>query len=295
VPFGNTWTTPPRSRRTIVRNVMDSTSPPRAVHDGNVAHAHLVLQHQEEPADDVPDQVLGPEPDRQPEDAGAGKNQGDVQPELAQADDTHHGPDQHRGERLEKAHQRRHPLPGGPGDGLRRLPCLDEHRFQAMKRDPEKAHSNVARKEDQPDAEGGRGDECGGGQQKRENILHRDPSHGFFLPSGWICTADAGQSGRRPCPAYLGSLSQVGARRRRPRCARTRGRDRAGAGRQGCHERADTKRRKGGGGRGSYWGAGRSWPGTPRRRSKKPLSLRPSVLRVSPRICGSSTAPVTAR
>jgi hypothetical protein len=58
VPGRKTWTTPARSRRTIVRNVIASTRPPGAVHHGDVSNAHLVLQHDEEPADHVPDEVL---------------------------------------------------------------------------------------------------------------------------------------------------------------------------------------------------------------------------------------------
>ena len=52
---------------------------------GDVADAHLVLEDQEEAADDVAHQRLGAEADREADDAGAGQHRRDVQAERASA------------------------------------------------------------------------------------------------------------------------------------------------------------------------------------------------------------------
>ena len=62
-PFGKTWTVPSLSRRTIVRRLIASTSPAGAVDGGDVADADLVLEDEEEAADDVADQRLRAESD----------------------------------------------------------------------------------------------------------------------------------------------------------------------------------------------------------------------------------------
>ena len=53
------------------RDGLDEAALP--VDDGHVAHAHLILEDEEEAGDDVAHERLCPEADRQPDDAGAGE------------------------------------------------------------------------------------------------------------------------------------------------------------------------------------------------------------------------------
>ena len=54
----------------------------RAIDRGDVADAHLILEDQEEPADDVAHHRLGAEADRQSGDARSGQHRCDVDPQL---------------------------------------------------------------------------------------------------------------------------------------------------------------------------------------------------------------------
>ncbi len=62
------------------------------VHNGDVSNPDLVLQDEEETGDDVPDQILGAEPDSQPENAGTGKDGGDLDAQFLQDDQNHDYP-----------------------------------------------------------------------------------------------------------------------------------------------------------------------------------------------------------
>jgi hypothetical protein len=53
-PLGMTWTVPSSSRSTVVRRLIASTSAADAVDGGDVADADLVLEDQEEAADESP-------------------------------------------------------------------------------------------------------------------------------------------------------------------------------------------------------------------------------------------------
>ena len=69
-----------------------------AVDVGRIAEADLILGDQEDPRDDVLDQRLRAEADRQADDAGAGQHRRDVDVELAQHHQDGRAPDQDREE-----------------------------------------------------------------------------------------------------------------------------------------------------------------------------------------------------
>src|SRR4026208_1623225 len=99
LPLGKMCTVPATSRRTLVRNVTVSTTPPVPLTPGpgpvaqaegadrarpappagtvdhrHVAHPHLILEHEEESGDDVAHDVLRPEADGRSDDAGTGQD-----------------------------------------------------------------------------------------------------------------------------------------------------------------------------------------------------------------------------
>ena len=82
----------------MVRRLISSTRAADAVDLGGIADAHLVLGDQEQPRDDVLDQRLRAEADRQADDAGAGQHRRDVDIELPQHHQDRGGPDQDREE-----------------------------------------------------------------------------------------------------------------------------------------------------------------------------------------------------
>ena len=71
-------------------DLFDQASCP--VHNGHVSNPDLVLQDEEETGDDVPDQILGAEPDSQPENAGTGKDGSDLDAQFLQDDQEHNDP-----------------------------------------------------------------------------------------------------------------------------------------------------------------------------------------------------------
>ena len=85
-PLGTCQTVPSTARRRVVRSDTASTVPDGlAVEVDDVADAELVLDEDEHAGQEVAHERLRAEADRDAEDAGAGEQRAEVDPDLAEA------------------------------------------------------------------------------------------------------------------------------------------------------------------------------------------------------------------
>jgi hypothetical protein len=89
-----------RSQAHAFDGAADATgrAPDGSAHVDDIAHAVLVLDEHEEPRQEVADEGLGTEAERDTEHAGAGDQRREVDPELAQHDQHRDAPDNRIGE-----------------------------------------------------------------------------------------------------------------------------------------------------------------------------------------------------
>ncbi len=152
-----------------------------AVDDGHVTQSDLILENDEESADQVPHEILRSEPDGQADNPRTGKNRTDIQPALIQHLDDHHAPDQGNHDRAEDPGQSRCAFPSGFSIHIRRL-CGPRHqRFQVLNAQPEKPHGHKAQHDDQRDLGAGFADDDSRRDQPRSQLLHGREVHNVTL------------------------------------------------------------------------------------------------------------------